>query len=216
MSKENAGKSDVAGAILKQLKDPFRPELVKFRPGGGKQLAYIDARDVMKRLDDVMGTENWQDNYIETKEGMICELSLFIDGRWIKKSDSSNFTKVESVKGASSGALKRAAVKFGVGRYLYYIPDWYNSSNTDSWDKIFLPSAPENWEDVAQLQADMNSGMDIEDEIKGEDILTAIKSTKTKEALDAVLSILTEEQKVTFRDTIKNQEDKIAQDAPDA
>jgi hypothetical protein len=48
-------------ALLQQLKDPFEPRLVKWRQGGGgTTLAYIDARDVMKRLDDVMGVAGWQ------------------------------------------------------------------------------------------------------------------------------------------------------------
>ena len=37
---------------LDKLKDPFPIEKVKYRQGpGGKQLAYIDARDVADRLD---------------------------------------------------------------------------------------------------------------------------------------------------------------------
>jgi hypothetical protein len=83
-------------------------------------LAYIDARDVMKRLDAVVGPSNWEDSYEETAKGrVICKLRLCIDGEWVSKSDGAGDTDVESEKGALSDAFKRAAVKWGIGRYLY-------------------------------------------------------------------------------------------------
>ena len=95
--------------------------------GTGKSamaLAYIDARDVMNRLDQAVGPENWQDAYAETPKGrLICTLSIRIDGEWVSKSDGAGDTDVEGDKGAISDALKRAAVKWGIGRYLYDMPD---------------------------------------------------------------------------------------------
>lgn len=86
-------------------------------------LAYIDARDVMARLDEVCGPANWQDSYAETPKGrLICTLSLRIGAEWISKADGAGDTDVEGEKGAISDALKRAAVKWGVGRYLYDMP----------------------------------------------------------------------------------------------
>ena len=86
-------------------------------------LAYLDARDVMDRLDDAVRPENWQDSYFETAKGrLICTLSIRIGGEWISKSDGAGETDVEGEKGAISAALKRAAVKWGVGRYLYDMP----------------------------------------------------------------------------------------------
>jgi hypothetical protein len=87
-------------------------------------LAYIDARDVMARLDEVVGPTNWQDRYTETPKGrLICTLSVRIDGEWIEKADGAGDTDVEGEKGAISDALKRAAVKWGIGRYLYEFGD---------------------------------------------------------------------------------------------
>jgi len=85
-------------------------------------LAYIDARDVMDRLDSVVGFENWQDRYEFHGPRTICYLSLRIDGEWVTKADGAGDSDVESEKGAISDALKRAAVKWGVGRYLYHLP----------------------------------------------------------------------------------------------
>lgn len=115
--------------FLRALAAPFRDEQISWRIGSttekdgklsGMALAYIDARDVMDRLDAVCGQAHWQDRYVETEKGrIICTLSIRIQGEWIEKSDGAGDSDVESEKGAISDALKRAAVKWGIGRYLY-------------------------------------------------------------------------------------------------
>lgn len=110
-----------------ELSAPFPVEAVHWRAQTLTQdkskalaLAYIDARDVMDRLDSVMGPANWATTYEETAKGRIlCRLSLRIDGEWIMKTDGAGNTDVEGEKGAISDALKRAAVSWGIGRYLY-------------------------------------------------------------------------------------------------
>lgn len=85
-------------------------------------LAYLDARDVMDRLDDVCGPERWQSHFEETAKGrIICRISIDVTGQgnWVTKSDGAGDTDVEGEKGALSDALKRAAVSWGIGRYLY-------------------------------------------------------------------------------------------------
>jgi hypothetical protein len=84
-------------------------------------LAYIDARDVMNRLDDVVGVGGWQDRYEVFGSKTICHLSLLIDGQWVTKADGAGDSDIEAEKGALSDAFKRAAVKWGIGRYLYDI-----------------------------------------------------------------------------------------------
>ena len=105
-------------------------------------LAYIDARNVMDRLDAICGPANWQDSYTETPKGrLICTLSINIDGVWVSKSDGAGDTDVEGDKGAISDALKRAAVKWGIGRYLYDMPTpWvpcesYEKNGKRHWKK---------------------------------------------------------------------------------
>lgn len=113
------------------LRAPFAPEDIHWRAqtvtGNGDKalaLAYIDARNVMERLDAVCGPEGWRDSYVETGKGrVICTLSLRIGDEWVSKSDGAGETDVEGDKGALSDALKRAAVKWGVGRYLYSMPN---------------------------------------------------------------------------------------------
>lgn len=91
-------------------------------------VAYIDARDVMKLLDEVAGPENWKDEYDaldpELKR-VKCRLSVKVregaDGQeeWVTKEDIGTASEYEGEKGAFSDAFKRAAVKWGIGRFLY-------------------------------------------------------------------------------------------------
>lgn len=125
---------------LVRLGLPFEPELVRWRVGPtsdkqgelkGLALAYVDARDVMRRLDECVGAWNWGDTYEHlAPEGIVyCQLSICVatdsgigdDSHWVTKSDGCDPTDIEAVKGAISGALKRAAVHWGIGRYLYEI-----------------------------------------------------------------------------------------------
>lgn len=112
--------------MLAQLAAPFDPEIISWRVGSttgdktkGMALGYIDARDVMERLDTVIGAANWQDRYEFHGKRTVCYLSIRVDGEWITKADGAGDSDVESEKGAISDALKRAAVKWGIGRYLY-------------------------------------------------------------------------------------------------
>ncbi|TQV82823.1 Rad52/Rad22 family DNA repair protein [Aliikangiella coralliicola] len=138
--------------ILNQFKEPFKPNEIHWRIGRKSRakdkataLAYLDARNVMKRLDDVIGFANWQDKYIETASGrLICELSIRIGDEWITKSDGAGDTNVEGEKGAISDAFKRAAVKFGIGRYLYYL-DGNRYYPIDQWGKFTTPPILPDW-----------------------------------------------------------------------
>lgn len=82
-------------------------------------LAYIDARDVMNRLDEACGPGGWQDRYEVHGAKTLCYLSIRIDGEWVTKADGAGDTDVEAEKGSISDAFKRSAVKWGIGRYLY-------------------------------------------------------------------------------------------------
>jgi hypothetical protein len=118
---------------LEKLKEPFKPEEVEFRLAqcgeSGKQiwamcLAYIQARAIQDRLDQVCSPENWRVSYEfirseTTIEGVICNLSIKVGNEWITKQDGAETTDIESFKGGISSALKRAGSAWGMGRYLY-------------------------------------------------------------------------------------------------
>lgn len=120
--------------IAWHFKRPFAPHEIHERKGpGGKTLSYINARDVMKRLDDTVGAHNWQTRYIPVGDGRVaCELSVNYGGQWITKTDGAGETQVEGEKGIFSDALKRAAVQHGIGRHLYYsravTPEQYDNA----------------------------------------------------------------------------------------
>lgn len=83
---------------------------------------FVSARAIMDRFDLVVGSHNWESKHREATKGMITTLSVKINGEWVAKEDGAEFTDIESFKGAISGGLKRAAVAWGCGRYLYKMP----------------------------------------------------------------------------------------------
>ncbi len=124
---------------LAKLQAPFPPERISWRVGSttqdkkrGMALAYIDARDVMARLDEVCGIGGWQCRYPHANGKTVCEIGIRVrldDGpdmppkpfhfEWVWKADGAGDTDFEAEKGALSDAFKRAAVRWGIGRYLY-------------------------------------------------------------------------------------------------
>src|SRR5437763_16004647 len=81
----------------------------------------------MDPLGNVLGVANWQDRYqLLPDNSVMCRLRLRIGDRWITKSDVGGPSEQpdggDRLKAAFSDALKRAAVKFGIGRYLYRLP----------------------------------------------------------------------------------------------
>jgi len=146
-----------------ELAKPFPESAIHWRVGatnakknGGKAtkgiaLAYLNARDVMERLDLIVGCGNWQDRY--PYRGC-CELGIRVDDEWIWRADAAGETDVEGIKGQSSDSFKRAAVKFGVGRYLYGLPnEWYDLTG-QPWNpfatKPKLPqwATPAGWDRI--------------------------------------------------------------------
>lgn len=117
--------------IFTKLAAPFSPDDLEWRAGSTNSdktkalaLAYITSRAVMDRLDHVVGPENWRDDFKPGPDGgLICGISLRIDADWITKWDGAGNTLFEEVKGGLSSAFKRAAVKWGIGRYLYKLPN---------------------------------------------------------------------------------------------
>lgn len=82
-------------------------------------VAYVDSRDVQKLLDEVAGPENWQDEYYAVKNNLFCRIGIRVNGEWTWKGDCGTESNVDKEKGEASDAFKRAAVKWGIGRFLY-------------------------------------------------------------------------------------------------
>lgn len=118
---------ETAQEMFDELCRPFAAEEIEWRIGStnadktkGMALAYMDARAVMDRFDAVCGPDGWQCNYTMSNAIAICNIGVLMpNGQWIWKADGAGATDVEGEKGMLSDALKRAAVRWGVGRYLY-------------------------------------------------------------------------------------------------
>lgn len=115
--------------FAEQLREPLDPSEVDFRVQGdvdeanqtARVVAYIDARAVDERLDTVVGVGNWSFEWepllIEKGEVQIAKGTITIFG--VSKSDVGTASNTEPSKGCVSDALKRAAARWGIGRYLY-------------------------------------------------------------------------------------------------
>ena len=147
---------------LNKLKEPFPETDIEWRPQRSGMsaksqpyamvLAYVTNRAVMDRLDAVVGAGNWKNEFKASPNGgIICKLSIKIDGEWVTKEDGAENTKVEAVKGGLSGAMKRAAVQWGIGRYLYNLPVTFGNFHdygknsikiNNKWYKYDNPALP--------------------------------------------------------------------------
>jgi len=122
--------------INAKLLEPFDAGDVDWRVGSNgtssngkpwaKLFAYITNRAIMYRLDQVVGAGNWRNEFAQwnlpgMKPGVMCGLSIRdpSNGEWVTKYDGAEVTDVDPVKGGFSDAMKRAAVQWGIGRYLY-------------------------------------------------------------------------------------------------
>lgn len=116
--------------LFARLAAPFPPDRVSWRVGSvtkdktkAMALAFIDARDVMGRLDEVCTPAHWQRRHPHVDKTTTCEIDIwFPELGWVTKSDGAGDTAVEAEKGSLSDSFKRAAVNWGVGRYLYDLP----------------------------------------------------------------------------------------------
>jgi len=98
-------------------------------------VAYIDARDVMNKLDDVLGSESWQDDYKLIDGKLLAGIGVYCDGQWVWKWDTGVESNMEAEKGQMSDAFKRAGVKWGVGRFLYDLDIVFVDTN-EKLDKV--------------------------------------------------------------------------------
>lgn len=122
---------------------------------GANLVAYIDARDAARRLDEVFGPGGWTSEYFtrpmtvtqvldpnvwppvkekKVVQQVFCRVGAKIDGEWVYKEDVGTESNTEAEKGLASDAFKRACVMWGIGRFLYTLGE------------MSLPSAKKlNW-----------------------------------------------------------------------
>ena len=97
----------------------------------GVAVPYVTNRAIQNRLDEVVGPQNWYNEYkpwhgTGKREAQICGISIYFEGRgFITKWDGAEDSDIEPVKGGLSDSMKRAAVQWGIGRVLYNMDTVY-------------------------------------------------------------------------------------------
>ncbi len=115
--------------LQKEIPCQWRVQSFSKTKAQGQCVAYIDARDVMKALDEAVGAENWQDDYKDLGGQIFAGIGIMCEGEWVWKWDTGSESNIEKEKGQASDSFKRAAVKWGVGRFLYDLPIQYVKAN---------------------------------------------------------------------------------------
>lgn len=123
-------------------------------------VAYIDARDVMELLDEVCGPENWQSDFRDVGGQVFGGIGIRnSDKEWVWKWDTGTESNVEKEKGQASDAFKRAAVKWGIGRFLYDLDVAYVKTDGPLSDSHKFPHVvDDNGNRVWDLTKHLNGG----------------------------------------------------------
>ena len=158
--------------LMQRLSAPFAPEAVHWKAQrvdaqGERALAvpYLDAREVARRLDEVAGPLGWQVTHLMVGDHLVTGIGICNPqgGGWTWKWDrgfvdragnddekerggASSSRRAEdeetSPNGTLSDGLKRAAVLWGVGRYLYRVPRVWVDYDPKSRSLLQTPRLP--------------------------------------------------------------------------
>ncbi len=142
--------------VLAELIQPFDPESVEFKAGATTQdkaralaLAYVDSRVYQGRLDTV--APDWRNEYTREYAGdrVIVTCALTVAGvtrqaigeslQASARHDGSTVIEENAATSAEAQAFKRACSAFGLGRYLYSVPQVW--ADYDSGKRQFTPAA---------------------------------------------------------------------------
>lgn len=146
--------------ILDALSEPFPSKEVEFKPGATNKektkalaLAYVDSRPYIQRLNQV--SPDWHDEYqvsmLPDRVVVLCRLTIAGvtrtgDGECLLggSGEESDRAEPNAVTTASAQAFKRACVKFGLGAYLYALPQvWCEYDHQKR--RIVNPPALPDW-----------------------------------------------------------------------
>jgi hypothetical protein len=204
--------------IIGKLREPFPARDIEWRVqrSGEKNgkiwamvLAYVNNRAIMDRLDSVVGPDGWVNQYVAGPNGgVMCGISIKLNDEWLTKWDGADNTNIEPVKGGLSDSMKRAAVQWGIGRYLYHLPaGWANvhesgkyrdKTKDNKWYKWDPPELP-GWalpDGAGEMTAPKNGN-------NGRDNEQKVNLTPLKKGLDKTLQSAVDEG---FIDEAKKKE----------
>jgi hypothetical protein len=138
--------------VQKRFQAPFPAHLVNWKPQvitkdrkRALLLAYVDARAVQDRLDAVCPND-WQFEIevisgvgAPTVKGRLSVLGVIREDI----GEAGGQGEAATLKAAASDALKRCAVQFGIGRYLYDLPKAWTDWNDIAHEPVQAPELPE-------------------------------------------------------------------------
>lgn len=105
--------------LVEALRAPVPESEIKTRVQGGRTLRYTTDKFVFDRLDETVGPQGWQDDYVVVGTSVTCHLKVL----GVMKSAVSDTNDKASFGGpymnGQARALKRAAMKFGIARELW-------------------------------------------------------------------------------------------------
>lgn len=184
--------------LLTALAKPFPPNEIRFKVqtsknGSSLVVPYVDARAVMDRLDEVFGGD-WYDDYSVVQVGKRVSIECSLTCAGVTRKDVGDIEDSQGggdLKAGYSDALKRAAVKFGIGRFLYSLPKmWVKLSG----DRI----APSDEQKLQEKVADILAGAKPEPEPKPEP-----KPSLKAQQLEACVADGTVENEYGFNGALK-------------
>ena len=116
--------------LKRMLSAPFADNQILYRVGSkgrdntAMMLAYLDARMVHMRLDQAVGPFAWENEVTIQGAAYVSRVTLHLpSGQVITRSDGADGSQVEAIKGGISDSFKRTGVLFGIGSYLYRMPN---------------------------------------------------------------------------------------------
>lgn len=168
--------------IMKELQKPFKEEEIEWRVGAtnkdktmGLALPYVTNKAIQNRLDEVFGVFGWKNEFKQWKgNSQLCGISIWDEDKheWLTKYDGADDTTMESTKGGLSDSMKRAAVQFGIGRYLYKLdPIWVPLKDGKYLD--FIPQLPIwalPYEEQERIYKDLNTPPEVNIELENKRI----------------------------------------------
>ena len=147
---------DYRAELEKEMPYKWRVQSFNKNKPSATCVAYIDSRDVQTRLDDVFGIGGWQSDYKEIKGNLFAGIGVFINDIWVWKWDCGTESNTEAQKGEASDSFKRAAVKLGIGRFLYSLKIRYVTANEKKTGGNYPYCVDANGKRIYDLTAHIN------------------------------------------------------------
>jgi hypothetical protein len=117
---------------------PFPQAVVELKPSATtkdktRALAspYVDPRAYFARLDKICGLENWSTELTLSDRGAVCKLTIFGVSKCASGDYPIDRTDENVATSAEMQAFKRACAAFGLGRYLYSLPNVWADYDAD-------------------------------------------------------------------------------------